>query len=106
MSAREQVLTTFEVLEAIYLHTTTFEIEVATAVNLHFRNVVEYSQHLRDRVLALRLHSPGLFADYSKYSHRNQSRSGTWHIFAPTTSNGALYILQVPIWGNVSLIGR
>lgn len=100
MSARKQVLNTFELLEAIYLYTTTFEIQVATAVNSHFRNVIERSKPLKDRVLALRLHSPGLFATHSKYSQRHLSRSRTWHIFAPTTSgNAVLFVLQIPSWG-------
>jgi hypothetical protein len=103
MAAATQVLQNFELLEAILLHSETYEICIATAVCTAFRAVVENSKTLRAYILTIPIRKPLLPHKCSGYGKApfllNSTATGVWHFAVKTADKGSLFITRIPSEG-------
>lgn len=103
MAAAAKFLGTYELVESLLLKTISFDILVATQVCKLWRNIVENSIPLRDRMLALqppsRLPNTNGSMDpragYLWQPHVAGGRDSAWH-FRTTASSGVLWVLRLP----------
>ena len=84
----------YEIVEAILLHATTFDIMVATSVCRYWREVVESSKALRKHFL-FQLPKSSTFGVGSM----NHDLETPWHLRTkPANHQQALFVLNVPDW--------
>lgn len=97
MTARDRVFNNFDLLENIYLFSSTFEIQVATDVSTFFRHVVESYIRLKVHADHLALLHPEYAPKSSTSTRYNRSnRNSTWHLFARTTYDEPVFFLRIP----------
>ena len=98
MAAVAKVLQNFELLEAIILRASTYEILVATSVCTSWRAVVENSTFLHTYLLTLPIRKPPYHRAQQPLQHYklNDTATDPWHFRINTTNGSSLFVLRIP----------